>query len=148
MGHHLSLFPKLIICIISCTTYQKASHYVNPKPSNFPDGFGLDSNAIAEEDVWYAFNRGMEVNFQTHKLLRNGHGSLSLQKLAGQSQTYLKPTQHVLVSRRRTTIVEGWWLVEIIRKFGHGMIKESSGVMSCLDAMIVRQIITKYFTEF
>ena len=49
---------------------------LNPTPSHY--GFGLNSKSIAEEEVWYAFNHNMEVNFETHKLQGDRRGSLVL----------------------------------------------------------------------
>jgi hypothetical protein len=34
--------------------------------------FGLDSELIEEEGVWFAFNRNLEVCFETHKLAPGG----------------------------------------------------------------------------
>lgn len=39
---------------------------LNPEESNYH--FGLDMDAVDDEGVWYAFNRNLEVCFETHKL--------------------------------------------------------------------------------
>ncbi|KAG1722946.1 hypothetical protein EDB19DRAFT_1834792 [Suillus lakei] len=41
-------------------------------PPNSSYDFGLDTEMVEEEGVWFAFNRNMEVCFETHKLGRSG----------------------------------------------------------------------------
>jgi hypothetical protein len=35
--------------------------------------FGLDTEKISEEGVWFAFNQNLEANFETHKLPPHGN---------------------------------------------------------------------------
>ncbi|KAG1802170.1 uncharacterized protein HD556DRAFT_1304341 [Suillus plorans] len=41
-------------------------------PPNSSYDFGLDTEMVEEEGVWFAFNRNLEVCFETHKLGRSG----------------------------------------------------------------------------
>ena len=41
-------------------------------PEKFVYNFGLDSELVSEEGVWFAFNNNMEVCFETHKFPANG----------------------------------------------------------------------------
>ncbi|KAG1811120.1 uncharacterized protein BJ212DRAFT_1483790 [Suillus subaureus] len=43
---------------------------LNPLSSQY--GFGLNTELVEEEGVWFAFNRNLEVCFKTHKLGPNG----------------------------------------------------------------------------
>lgn len=43
---------------------------LDPPESQY--NFGLDVEHLAEEGVWFAFNRNLEVCFETHKIPANG----------------------------------------------------------------------------
>jgi hypothetical protein len=43
---------------------------LNPVESTYH--FGLDAEPVEDEGVWYAFNRSLEVCFETHKLQKGG----------------------------------------------------------------------------
>jgi hypothetical protein len=43
---------------------------LNPLQSCY--SFGLDTEKISEEGVWFAFNQNLEANFKTHKLTPHG----------------------------------------------------------------------------
>jgi len=45
---------------------------LNPHDPESSYNFGLDMEMVEEEGVWYAFNRNLEVCFETHKIAPGG----------------------------------------------------------------------------
>ena len=60
---------ELICCITHLHNLLKnlpSSLPFNPAESQY--SFGLDAEYVAEEGIWYAFNRNLEACFETHRI--------------------------------------------------------------------------------
>ncbi|KIK76035.1 hypothetical protein PAXRUDRAFT_18494 [Paxillus rubicundulus Ve08.2h10] len=80
---------------------------LNPEESNYH--FGLDTDFIDDEGVWYAFNRNLEVCFETHKL-RNGE-TIVFQERGDRYNaliTMMKTTVKALPTKEHTFFREVW----------------------------------------
>ena len=86
-------------------------------PSNLPSNptesrycFGLDAEDVAEEGMWYAFNRNLEACFETHKIPVGG--TIVFRERGPQLddliQTFKTATKGLTTDADRTFMREVW----------------------------------------
>ena len=86
----------------------------NPKESRYC--FGLDTEDVAEEGVWYAFNRNLEACFETHTIPAGGTIVFRERgpRLEALIQTF-KTAARGLTSDADRTFMQDLWLERLIR---------------------------------
>ena len=87
---------------------------LNPAESTYY--FGLDMELVDEEGVWFAFNRNLEVCFETHKL---GAGKMIIFQERGTRYDALiqmiKATVKALPNDKERTFLREVWLERLIK---------------------------------
>ncbi|KAG6372943.1 hypothetical protein JVT61DRAFT_6981 [Boletus reticuloceps] len=86
---------------------------LDPEESNYH--FGLDAELINEEGLWYAFNRNLEVCFETHKL--GSGGKIIFQERGNQYKgliEMIKATIMALPTEGERTFLRDVWIEHLI----------------------------------
>ena len=89
---------------------------LNPAESTYYFGLDMDMELVDEEGVWFAFNRNLEVCFETHKL---GAGKMIIFQERGTRYDALiqmiKATVKALPNDKERTFLREVWLKRLIK---------------------------------
>ena len=92
--------------------------------------FGLDSEDIEEEDMWFTFNRNFEVCFETHKLTKGQ--TIAFRECGDQCMALIKTIKgamKVLTTEQDCTLLRQVWIEQLIEA---AKLQEAKALPKCI----------------